>query len=238
MAEPGKTKRPMSALVRRDGALCLTFVNTDAGGRQPIGDYAGLVAWGRRHGALTAAEAGHLEGLAVRRPEHASAAFSAAEELRALLAQIMNALADGERPPGEAIESLSAHLLHTVPPYRIVPTEGGFGLGWAAGREDDLGRPLWRLVQSAADVVTSRVRGRVVRCAGEGCGLLFLAFNQGWPRKWCDMKACGNRVKALRRYHDHVKPYRQEVKREAEKAVLERARERVARARQAPSGRS
>ena len=229
MADRSETKRRTSAEVKRDGALAVTFVNTAAGSRRPIVDYAGLLAWSRRHGALSSAEADRLEGLAAERPEEAASAFGAAEELRALLARIMSAAADRESPPREALDALSGYLLHTVPPKRLVPAEGGIELDWAAGREEDLGRPLWPVVLSALEVLTSKDYGRLTRCAAEECGLLFVANNAGSPRKWCDMRACGSRVKSSRRYHGTVKEYRQEVRREAEEAVLKRAAARAER---------
>lgn len=79
MAEPRKRKGRTSALVRRDGALALTFVNTAAGGRRPLQGYADLVAWARKHGALSPTEAVRAGRLAAQRPEDAENAFAAAE---------------------------------------------------------------------------------------------------------------------------------------------------------------
>jgi predicted RNA-binding Zn ribbon-like protein len=228
--QPQRRTDRRSAAAKRDGALALTFVNTTAAQRTPLDDYAGLLAWSRKHGALSSEEAGRLERLAAERSDEADAAFDAAEDLRDLLARIMNALADGERPTGEAIDALSAYFVHTVPPPRLVPAGDGYRRDWAAAREDDLSRPLWLVVQSAFDVLTSEERGCVVRCAGEGCGLLFVARNQGRPRKWCDMKACGNRAKSRRRYHGFVKHRKKEIRRRAKERLrregVERARAR------------
>ena len=237
MADRSETKRRTSADVKRDGALSVTFVNTASGGRRPIVDYAGLLAWSRRHGALSAAEADRLEGLAVERPGSAADAFGAAVELRDVLARIMNAAADREGPPSKALDALNGYLVHAVPPKRLVAAEGGIELDWAAGREDDFGRPLWLVVLSAVEVLTSKDYGRLTRCEGEDCDLLFVARNAGVPRKWCEMKACGSRAKSSRRYHGKVKEYQQEIRRESKEAVLKRAEDRAERARRA-SGRS
>lgn len=235
MAKPSE-KKPTSALVKRDGALAVTFVNTGTGGRPPLGDYAGLVDWGRRHGSLTTGEAGRLVRLAAERPDEAAAAFDAAEDLRSLLSLILNARADHQDPPPDAVEELSAYFIHTVPPKRLVPSKGRVSQDWAAGRDDDLGRPLWRVVLSAADVLTSRDYDRVARCAAEGCGLLFVARNPGSPRKWCQMKTCGHRTHSRRHYREKVGPYKAEIRRKARETVLRRLANRSAAAAKSGSG--
>jgi predicted RNA-binding Zn ribbon-like protein len=214
MAEPGKPQRPTSALVKRDGALCLTFVNTAAERRRSLGSYDDLVAWGLEHESLSSAEAARMRRLAADRLEDAVAAFGAAEELRAVLSRLFNAAVDGEEPPREAVDCLSAFLIHTVPPRQLVFSNGRYRLAWVAGREDDLSRPLWELALSATGVLTSGDCGRMVRCAGADCGVLFVARNSGSPRRWC-AETCSHRARSLRRYHDTVKPYKAEIRRNA-----------------------
>jgi predicted RNA-binding Zn ribbon-like protein len=41
-------------------------------------------------------------------------------------------------------------------------------------------------------------------CASEDCAWLFLDKTKNKRRRWCDMKICGNRVKA-RRHYERVK---------------------------------
>ena len=66
---------------------------------------------------------------------------------------------------------------------------------------------------SAADLLTSKHYRKVRRCAGEGCELVFVDRTPGSPRKWCSMKACGSKVKALRHYRRTIKPRHEEHKR-------------------------
>lgn len=217
-----------SPQVKRDGALAVTFANTGTGGRRPLGDYSGLLEWGRRHGSLTGEEAVLLQRLAALHPDEADAAFSAAEDLRDLLSLILNARADHGDPPPAAVEALNDYYVHTVPRQRLVPVPGSIARDWAAGTEDDLARPLWRVLLSAADVLTSHDYDRVARCAAEGCGLLFVARNPGSPRKWCQMKTCGHRTHSRRHYREKVGPYKKELRRNARERFIREAKARAA----------
>jgi len=67
---------------------------------------------------------------------------------------------------------------------RLVPT----GSGWARFATGLL----------PALVAVSDSRARLGRCANQRCGWLFLDRSAGRVRRWCDMNACGNRVKARR----------------------------------------
>jgi hypothetical protein len=67
MAERQKRKEQISALVKSDGGLALTFVNTATERRRSLGAYDGLVAWGLEHGSLSSAEAMGLRRLAAER---------------------------------------------------------------------------------------------------------------------------------------------------------------------------
>lgn len=202
-----RTKDGGSAVVKADGALCLTFVNTGTKRRRSIGDYGELLDWGLRHRSLASAGAERLAGLAGERPEDAAAAFATAEDLRGVVSAVMNARADRTKPPPEAIDELNSRFVLRLPPRRLTPAESGFRWAWA-GAEDDLLLPLWPVVWSAAAILTSKDYGRIGRCAGEDCGILFVVRNSGTPRRWCDMKVCGNRVKSKRHYHRRVKPER------------------------------
>ena len=61
---------------------------------------------------------------------------------------------------------------------------------------------------SITEVLTSKYRRQVRQCGGEGCDLLFVDRTPGSPRKWCEIKVCGQRVRAHKHYHYKVKPKR------------------------------
>jgi predicted RNA-binding Zn ribbon-like protein len=205
-------KRPKldgrSALVRRDGVLALTFVNTGSRRSRRLRDYADLLAWSVEHGSLTAADANRLEQVAAERPQDAAAGFAAAEELHALLSTIMNGRADRKLPTSQAVRELNALSERTAPRRILVTSAGKLGWLWPDDRERDLYRPLWSVVLSATDLLTSDAFGTVRRCAGEGCDVLFLAIGQGRPRRWCSDRSCGSRARSRRHYQRVTKPQR------------------------------
>ena len=81
--------------------------------------------------------------------------------------------------------------------------DGGFA--WAAGAPGTpLRRPLWPVLWSAADLLTSDRLARVRSCGDPRCGWLFLDTSRNRSRRWCDMADCGNRAKARRHYARRV----------------------------------
>ena len=68
--------------------------------------------------------------------------------------------------------------------------------------ERDPGLPLWVLAMSASDLLTSDAVDRVRECDNPECRWLFLDTSKNHTRRWCDMKLCGNRMKA-RRFKAH-----------------------------------
>ncbi len=62
----------------------------------------------------------------------------------------------------------------------------------------DLNLPLWLLAQSVSDILLSPDAARVKTCAVDTCRWLFLDTSKNHTRRWCNMKVCGNRMKARR----------------------------------------
>jgi predicted RNA-binding Zn ribbon-like protein len=58
--------------------------------------------------------------------------------------------------------------------------------------------PLWLLTASTKQLVTSPQMQMVRECGNSECRWLFLDTSKNHTRRWCDMKICGNRMKARR----------------------------------------
>jgi predicted RNA-binding Zn ribbon-like protein len=58
--------------------------------------------------------------------------------------------------------------------------------------------PLWILSQSVSDLLLSEDMTRVRTCGVDTCRWLFLDTSKNHTRRWCNMKVCGNRMKARR----------------------------------------
>lgn len=186
------------------GWLCLDFVNSvnwDSPERaaERFFDYTDLIRWGQFAATLTEAEAQQLFRVAADRPAEAAAVYEQAITLRAMLHRIFSAIACQQSPAAVDLANLNGVLAEMLAQTGLLPTERGFTYGWT-GAADDLGRVLWPIVHSAAELLTSEQLARVGQCAGESCGWLFLDTTRNRSRRWCEMEECGNRAKARRHY--------------------------------------
>jgi predicted RNA-binding Zn ribbon-like protein len=76
---------------------------------------------------------------------------------------------------------------------------GEAGFAWAWGRyEKEPNLPVWALAEPVSDILLSPDMARVRTCAADTCRWLFLDTSKNHTRRWCNMKVCGNRMKARR----------------------------------------
>jgi predicted RNA-binding Zn ribbon-like protein len=183
--------------------LCLEFANTANwhASQQPVEElnsYADLVAWARRVGLLSEAEAQIQLEEAARHSADAAVILDRAIELREAIFHIFSAVA-GDRPPETAdISLLNQWLRHDQERLRVVATDSGFTWQWG-DQGTSLGQILGPVVQSAAELLVSADLPRVKECADDrGCGWLFVDTSRNQSRRWCSMESCGNRAKVRR----------------------------------------
>ncbi len=219
MAKRERGQQP--EVVRRDGGLCVTFVNTASAKRRSFETYAELLAWGLRCGAVTGGAAERLERTAAERPDDAAGVVRRALDLRACCGRILKGLSRRRRPTEADLELLDADLRAARAAERLVPH--GLGCRWVVGDRggDDLDRVLWLVVSSMAEVLTTKYHLKVGRCAGENCDLLFVDRTPGSPRRWCDRNACGSKINSRRDYRRRVKPVREQRKKRAKERQRE-----------------
>jgi predicted RNA-binding Zn ribbon-like protein len=196
------------------GALCLDFANTWSDRGRPetdhLRDYRDLLAFAQQTGLLSAAEEARLAGRAETDPQAASAALARSRGLREDLYRLFSAFAAGRAPAGGDLEQLNTALPEAYSRLRL--ERRGDDLVWAwAAPDGDLAAPLWPVLRSAAELLTSGERELVRECAGSACTWLFLDRSRNRSRRWCSMETCGNRAKAQRHYRR-----RSETEREAE----------------------
>lgn len=116
-------------------------------------------------------------------------------ELREALAKVLYAWADGGKPPSPQLEILERNF-HTATLHRKLRADGAH-LDWIwTGVEPAL--PLWKLAQAASDLLVSTDTEHIKDCGDPTCRWLFLDLSKNHTRRWCDMKTCGNRMKARR----------------------------------------
>ncbi len=209
-------------LLRADGALGLSFLNTASAKRESLETYADLVAWDVAAGTLSAVEGSRLAAVAA---EHPGAAAGIARKARALcrrVERIFLAVATGRPVAAADFEPFNADLRRAMGARQLIPTATGYRWSWGDIDGEDLDRALWPVLLSIGELLASPDLERVRRCPDEDCGVWFIARGSGKPRKWCSV-ACRNRAASRRHYRDKIRPKRAaetRVKKGSESATL------------------
>ena len=136
----------------------------------------------------------------------AEQALRSVRELREAAAGVFYAAFERRAPAPADIKTLERHFLeasrHRELHWRPLAhgnqhTHSDITWQWAgSGAEPNL--PLWILSQSVSDLLLSADLARVRTCAVDTCRWLFLDTSKNHTRRWCNMKVCGNRMKARR----------------------------------------
>lgn len=185
------------------GLPCLDFVNTvggwsaDAAREDKLESYSDLVRWAALAGLIRDREAHALARLAGLRRGQAAKVLAKARALRRALYCLLKCAAENRKPAPPDIRVFERELSGARKHQRLSAAGDRFDWTWDHPRES-LDSILWRVCQSAADLVTSPDLARVRQCGGPDCGWLFLDTTRNHSRHWCDMKDCGNLAKVRR----------------------------------------
>lgn len=182
-------------------ALCLDFANTmswrrSASPTERLVSYADLASWARQVGLISQIEEASL--CAATDPRRSRGFVGRAHSLREAIFDTFAALSEG-RLPTQEIASLEPWIQQAVVRSELVGD--GSGYRWepeAVG--DRMQRVLFAIACSAGDLLTSADISRIGQCSGPDCRWLWVDRTRNQSRRWCDMKVCGNRVKARRHY--------------------------------------
>jgi predicted RNA-binding Zn ribbon-like protein len=198
---------PIQNLSLIGGTLSLDFVNT-AGSHlsdhpsEWLHTYRDLVIWAGRAGALSEDEATGLLTWSDEQPEQAKGALIRARTLREVIFHLLLSAMRGEAPDEPGLNTFNQLL--AVAPTRLGIVPDGARYAWQFSPEiDSLDAVLWRVLWSAADLLTSGQLAQLKMCEDQECGWLFLDTSRNQSRRWCSMADCGNRAKANRYYKRH-----------------------------------
>jgi predicted RNA-binding Zn ribbon-like protein len=164
-----------------------------------IPDYDRLTRWAEGAGVITAAVGQRLRRAAPARAREAAAVVATAGRIRWVLQRLFTAVAAGESPeaPLDEFNDLLSEMLGRL---RVAPS-GRHRLATAwAGMGEELESPLWPVVWSAAQLVTSDEASQIHACAAPDCGWMYVDRSRNGLRRWCQMETCGTRAKGRRRY--------------------------------------
>lgn len=186
------------------GNLALDFVNTVSSRPTPerldrLSDYPKLVVFGEEAGVLSQLVANRLYRIAGEAPSHGETALQQAVRLREALFAIFSAVAEHRALPANALALLNFAVQEGAAHSRIVHTNHRFVVEWI-GMDTYVDSLLWPIARAGADLLTSDELANLRICASDDCAWLFLDQTKNHRRRWCDMKTCGNRVKARRHY--------------------------------------
>src|SRR5215207_71292 len=197
-----ETPDHISSLRVVGGNLALDFANTAEGTaegeieREHLLGYEDLVFWGCHVGLLSGEEGERLLEQGRERPAEADAIFTRALEFREHLYRLFRAVAEGNNPPAESVETLRCYECEALSHAALAPS-GGDRFGWTWELGDYLAGMPWLVAHSATELLVSGPLGRVKGCAG--CNWLFIDESKNRSRRWCAMEECGTYAK-MRRY--------------------------------------
>lgn len=180
--------------------VALDFINSAHGEGdneqvELLREFRDLVAWGQRVGLVTPAEANKLLLVEKRDPREARAAYRHALEVRATLDRVFRTIAKGRTPTSRHLDEMHEAVSESLAHATLVPSGDSFSWKWA---NDEPGRVLWLVVDSAIRLLESDALTRVKEC--RGCNWVFLDSSKNRSRRWCAMKdGCGEQFK-MRRY--------------------------------------
>ncbi len=188
----------------------LDFVNTldhrfvDSGPNELMPRYSDLLAFVEQSALLSTRV---VSGLSDRADSaRARKVLAQAHTLREALAAVVYASADSEdalrADEMSVLESTfkAAQQHQELQWKRNAATDGcAWQAAWKWGRSaTELELPVWALAKSAMELLTSPDVRHVRACKSDTCRWVFLDTSKNHSRRWCDMKICGNRMKARR----------------------------------------
>lgn len=183
------------------GRLCLEFADTsraeDKG--EELHGIADVLQWAKEAGLLSAAGCDRLAAQYEGNRRKTAADLARAIEVRDLLLSVFSGIANGRPLRDRDLSALNSALAQTHALLRVRARSGTFETKWdsAAG---GLSQILFPILADAANLLASDRLGRVRKCASAECTCLFVDESRNGSRRWCDMNACGNRMKARRHY--------------------------------------
>lgn len=186
------------------GALCLDFANTIHDSRaddkeEELRVISDLLQWAKEAGLLSSADHDRLAAHYTRNSREAAAALAKGTAIRDLLLSIFAGIANGRPISLQRLSELNSALAHIPGLLRVRKGTDRIETEWTSAA-DGLQRVLFAVLTNAAELLGSDRLGRIRECASADCTWLFVDESRNHSRRWCDMTACGNRMKARRHY--------------------------------------
>jgi predicted RNA-binding Zn ribbon-like protein len=186
------------------GALCLDFANTIHDRRaedkeEELHDISDLLQWAKEAALLSPADHDRLAAHYRRNSRETAAALTRAIAIRDLLISIFTGISNDRSLSSQHLSDLNSALAQAPGLLRVHKNSDRIETEWTSAA-DGLGQILFPVLTSAAELLASPRVGRIRECGSNDCTWLFVDESRNRSRRWCDMRACGNRMKARRHY--------------------------------------
>ena len=188
------------------GHPALDLVNTldwrfrESGPEEFLQGYADVIRFTEQTGLLSATDGRKL--LRAVPTNKAVKVVAAIRELREAVAEALYAVVDGKSAENSVLKRLEEFFKDARQQHEL-KWEGGKIL-WTLESNSALPvLPLWILSFSIEALMTSEQMDLLRECGNAECRWLFLDTSKNHTRRWCDMKICGNRMKARRFKEQH-----------------------------------
>jgi predicted RNA-binding Zn ribbon-like protein len=186
------------------GHVALDLVNTlddrfsEAGSLELLGSYEDLLRFAIQSELLTERQVKKLKSAEATKAERGMVLIQV-RELREALAEVAYAQFEGREISAAGLALLEERFKQAAQHRVLSAEQSQIAWGWRGlGRQ--VAAPLWLLAQASADLLLSNQVAQLRSCASDTCRWLFLDTSKNHTRRWCDMKVCGNRMKA-RKFH-------------------------------------
>jgi predicted RNA-binding Zn ribbon-like protein len=196
------------------GHPALDFVNSldnrfrDDGPDEMLGSYGDLLRFLEESALLDPQRARSLRRAVT--PETGERVLQSARALREATASVFYATMTATTAPATSVRVLEKYFLDATRQRELRWEVASRGAGTDASKprtrpgwiwgyfENEPELPVWLLSQSVANILLSEQITRVRACAVDTCRWLFLDTSKNHTRRWCNMRVCGNRMKARR----------------------------------------
>jgi predicted RNA-binding Zn ribbon-like protein len=186
------------------GHVALDLVNTldnrfsEAGPEELLASYEDLLRFATQSELLTERQVKKLKR-AEATPAERALVLGEVRELREALAEVAYAQFEEREISAASLALLEARFKQAAQHRCLSAEQSQIAWSWRGlGRQ--VAAPLWLLAQAATELLLSNQVAQLRLCASDTCRWLFLDTSKNHTRRWCDMKVCGNRMKA-RRFH-------------------------------------
>lgn len=117
--------------------------------------------------------------------------YTDAVELREAIYEAASASIDGKALPARAVRTINRLAAEAAPAPQLTPSGEDVVYRVSA---PPVRSALGDIARDAIDVIAHTPAGRLRRCDGPMCSLLFVDASRPGQRRWCSALTCGNRV--------------------------------------------